>query len=347
MMVDVERRLVNWRTKARLLRVLGRAPGGYAAYQLLQRHFGLHRNPAFIRAKLQRFTNFAHHLASHGATAEGKTFFEVGTGWTPLYPLGFWCLGAERVHTYDLSRHLLVPVFRHTVDYVLRERSHLEDLWSPLVAPTLLRARLDALHEVSKAPERLLKDGAITYSAPSDAASTDLRDASVDVHYSSNVLEHIPASSLKLVLKEARRVTKTDGLIAHHVDASDHFAHSDRSIPRIHFLRFTAHQWSALLDERLSYANRLRFPEFVDLFREAGMEIEYADGQVDKRSLEELAQGFPLDSAFSHFSKEDVCRLAIDIFARPRPKRLNPQPPADRSVANPGPGRGQLGMARA
>lgn len=307
---------MNWRIKARLLRVLGASPGGYAAYQLLQRHMGLHRRPAFIRAKLQRFTNFAQLLATHGATAEGKTFFEVGTGWTPLYPLGFWCLGAERVHTYDLSRHMLIPVFRHTVDYMLRERSYLEGLWSPLAEPALLRARLDTLQEISRTPERLIEDGAITYNAPSDAASTNLSDQSVDVHYSSNVLEHIPASGLKLLLKEACRVTRADGLIAHHVDTSDHFAHSDRSISRIHFLRLTAPQWSALLDERLSYANRLRFPEFVDLFREAGLKIEYADGKVDQRSLEALAQGFPLDVAFRHFSKEDVCRLTIDILAR-------------------------------
>src|SRR5215469_5751427 len=93
---------------------------------------------------------------------------EVGTGWCPAVPLGLTARGIH-VHTYDLTRFV-------TPRAIEVARTRAGGNW-----------------------------GMVEYHAPADAAGTELPDASVDLHFSFSVFEHLPVQVMKDILREAFR----------------------------------------------------------------------------------------------------------------------------------------------
>ena len=81
---------------------------------------------------------------------------------------------------------------------------------------------------------------------------------SFDIAISDNTLEHVPPPrrSTTSVWRWPRAVG-AGGVIDHFVDASDHYAHFDRSITEYNFLRWDDSAWR-LINNRLLYQNRLR-----------------------------------------------------------------------------------------
>ncbi len=307
---------MNWRLRAAIIRMLAEVPGGRFIYQRLQSLMGLHRNPRFLGAKMERFSRFADGIRSSGIVPLGKTLMEVGTGSNPLYPIAFWCLGAESVHTFDVTRQMLPDVFGGTLRWICAERERLMNSWEELAPESVLRQRFDLLSTLANQPAQMLEAANINYCAPTDAAISGLPDDSIDIHYSSNVLEHIPEEVIGRILKEAFRVVKPTGLVAHHIDPSDHFSHFDKTITAIHFLQFSDREWQRIAGNSLSYHNRLRDSQFAALFRKNGLHIIDHRFGLDERSVAAIRDGFPLDTRFASMSEEDLCRRSLDFVAR-------------------------------
>lgn len=95
-------------------------------------------------------------------------------------------------------------------------------------------------------------------------------DDPVDCSCSNEVLEHIPADQLVMLLRALRAVTK--GITTHSIDYSDHYARSDKSVSRLNFLRYSDKEWRPFNSGK-QYVNRLRHSDYIRLFREAGFEI--------------------------------------------------------------------------
>jgi hypothetical protein len=136
--------------------------------------------------------------------------------------------------------------------------------------------------EISSALD-LLKYG-INYEAPADAADTHLPDESVDICISTATLEHIPETEISKILIELGRVIKMGGLVSAVIDYSDHYAHTDRSISQLNFLRYSDQQWSSF-NHKCHYQNRLRHGRYIDLFNEHGFELiqeelDYSDQDI-------------------------------------------------------------------
>jgi SAM-dependent methyltransferase len=126
----------------------------------------------------------------------------------------------------------------------------------------------------------------IDYVVPFDIA--DLRDGSVDVLVSRAVLEHVRPDVLEPLLRECRRVLKPNGFMCHIIDNTDHYAHADRSINYVNFLRFEEWQWRLLTVNPFHYTNRLRHSDYRALLANAGFAIAQERTFVDNRSLQAL-----------------------------------------------------------
>jgi SAM-dependent methyltransferase len=325
---------MTWKARALLLRLMATLPGGMAVYQLLQHWFGLHRHDGFMEEKFRRHRDLAGLTLKHGGRLHGAHIVEVGTGWVPLVPLAWWLTGAEAVHTFDLNRHLLPDLLGRALQWMRGRRDWLLDLYRDLPDDAVRRDRLDRLLAVTDAngshfaqPEQVLRMAGIHYLAPANAARTGLPAHSIDLHYSTNVMEHVPGMVIAAILKEARRVLRPDGLAIHHVDPSDHFAHHDATITRINFLQFTQPDWDRYAGNRLAYHNRLRDPDFRQLLRDSGLDLIDHQFQVDERGLKALHQGFPLAQAYRKIPFEVLCRERLQYVARPPVKdnRANPR----------------------
>lgn len=112
----------------------------------------------------------------------------------------------------------------------------------------------------------------IAYRAPVDMTATAFDDRSFDICISTNTLEHIPAATIEGIFRELRRILKAGGNVSAQIDYSDHYAHTDRSITRLNYLRFSEQDW-ARHNHKFHYQNRLRHSHYRRIFQEAGFEI--------------------------------------------------------------------------
>jgi SAM-dependent methyltransferase len=237
---------------------------------------------------------------------------EVGTGWYPTLPMAFALVGAGRIYTVDINRHLkgdwtfrmLRALERHLPKIAKAGKLPLEEV----------QATYERFCQTTTGPE-LLAAAAIEYHAPEDAANlVMLADGSVDLEYSNSVMEHVPGHVIADIMRESCRVLKNDGLALHAIACNDHYAHFDKSISFVNYLQFSERQWR-FWNNSLQYQNRLRAPDFLKLARENGLEILYEARHVRPGTREALAT-MKLAPEYAFHSREDVEATSIDFVAR-------------------------------
>lgn len=121
-----------------------------------------------------------------------------------------------------------------------------------------------------------LKKLGISYIAPLDAANTELDTNSFDGLVSTNTLEHIPQDELIEILKETQRILKNKAKVSIIIDYSDHYAHTDKNISLLNFLKYDNNQWRKY-NHKSHYQNRLRHNDYKIIFEQLGFYIIKAD----------------------------------------------------------------------
>lgn len=237
----------------------------------------------------------------------GLDALEIGAGWEPLLPILFTLAGARRVVTADLHRLCDDQTFAGAVEALRRNAAAIAAGLS--ISPAQVDTFLSALRGLNM-DEGLRRIG-IDYLAPCDCRSIPLPDASIDVVFSRDVLEHVPAPVIRGIFRDAGRVLRPGGVACHFIDPSDHWEHGDKSISRINFLRFSDSVYQLTYLNALNYHNRLRHPEYVAMLRDTGYEIASESRVVDERALLAL-RSMPLAPRFRAFSPEDLA--TVDSF---------------------------------
>ncbi len=311
---------MNWKLKATLQNAIALLPssGSYAAYYWIQRHFGALRqlNPV---SRLVAGVDVSKRIEQIGRSPVGGVFLEVGTGRRINTPLAFWLMGADRVLTVDLNPYVKEELVREDLNYIREHREEVERLFEGRIHG----GRLDELVEFAAGKWQLadlLQRCRIDYLAPADASQLPIPAQSVDFHTSFTVLEHIPPHVIEAILQEGSRIVKSDGVFIHHVDCSDHFSHSDRTISPIHFLQFSDDRWSKIAGNRYAYMNRLRVDDLGALFQAAGQEILLDQRQLDPAIPELLEkERLRLDERFAGKAAEVLAATRVWIVAGKRP----------------------------
>lgn len=306
---------MDWRVKGLVQKVLGGVPGGDKVHFLLQRRGGVLRNfETECDIKVEDWQLMMGHLRAAKQRVAGASFFEVGTGWYPAFPLLLYLAGAERIDTVDLQRLLRTELLLACAE---RMREHL-----PLIARlsgedhsrlvTRHAELLCALYQGRSLDEA--SRGVITYRAPCDAAATGLPDATFDCVFSNSVLEHVPRDIIASCFTEARRILKPNGIAFHSVNCGDHYAYVDKTIDQLHYLQYSDAAW-ARWNNRFLYQNRLRAIDFTELAKAAGFELEIDTSRPHPERLRQLAR-IQIDPVFAHYSREQLAITSVDFVAR-------------------------------
>lgn len=297
---------MRWTYKAWAQKAFASLPPwlGDPVYYAVQRKFGGMRffTPG---TGLKAGISIAERIAGQGQSLTSKTCLEIGTGWALNLPIALWLCGAARIITIDINPYIKPELVLATVSYLKANQDAVSSMFGRWAMGPLFEERYRALLTAESADQVFGMTG-IRYCAPTSATCLELESQSVDYYVSYAVLEHIPPTELAHVLSEAHRALKRTGLFIHCVDFSDHFAHSDTSIPSIHFLRFTDKEWDRYAGNRFMYHNRLRLDDLLGMFEEAGLEVVTLDPVVDQRALTLIKEGFLLDARF-----------------RPKPPKIN------------------------
>jgi hypothetical protein len=214
---------------------------------------------------------------------------EVGTGWFPLVPLLMYASGADLVQSFDV-RQLTTPARIRAAAAAVASRG--ESLSERATADRIDRLR--ALGDATDAElgERL-REMRVSFHTGRVSSSSVTAD-SFDLAISDNTLEHIPARQIHELCVALAGAIGTGGVIDHYVDASDHYAHFDRSITEYNFLRWDDRAWK-LINNRLLYQNRLRQGDYTAALERAGLRVvasEWTPGRPQEVASLQLAPRF-------------------------------------------------------
>jgi hypothetical protein len=252
-----------------------------------------------------------------GGSVSGKVILEVGTGRRLNVPIAFWLCGAAQIITVDLNRYLKPRLILEDLEFIRSHRTVVQELFGARARCDEFQRRLAVLLRDGLDVPELLAAARIEYLAPRDARKLPLGEEAVDYHVSNNVLEHIPPDVLRDILVEGKRVVRRDGLLAHRVDFSDHFAEVDARVSTVNFLRYSEDQWRRYAGNRYNYHNRLRIDELESIVAHTGLVIAGAQPEIDPAALQILEAGFALDARFAGKPMEvNATQTAMMVLGR-------------------------------
>jgi hypothetical protein len=301
-----------WRLKGLAQKGLSIIPGGgYLNDGLQKRYGGLRHFEQNIADKLEDWRLSMGYLQHVGFAPDDARVIEIGTGWFPALPICFSLVGAKRILTYDISRHMDAGL---TFRMLAALEPHLNS-----IAEAGGRRREDIqarYRELQQAKDlsALFEKARVEYCAPADTGATGLPPNNADLVYSNSVLEHVPKQVIRSLMDEIMRMLRPGGLTLHNVGCNDHYAFADRRISFVNYLRYSEARWRRW-NNRLQYQNRLRAPEFLEMAAEAGLEVIYKQVAVRPGTREALTT-FEVAPEFQRFSKDHMAITTVDFIAK-------------------------------
>ncbi len=265
---------------------------------LTDEHFGF---------KIRHAKDHIDYLKKYAEKRTDNIVLELGTGWYPIIPLVFYLSDAGRIISVDIQKWLTLDRQFSAIQKMKewRDKGKLEDYFDQLN-----EKKWEKLMQILEKPEKYTKEQineiiGLEYLIQ-DARKLEFKDNTIDFVISNNTFEHIREDHLGKILLEFKRVVKTDGMMSHFIDCSDHFAHFDRSINIYNFLKFSKKRWR-LIDNSIQPQNRLRIVDFRKLYADLDIPITeeaIVDGDVSKlhevKIHKEFAQYTDEELAASH-----------------------------------------------
>ncbi len=303
----------HWRIKASVQNLVARLPHAEHLNDVLQTvrsglHLGTTGAVEEVRRRLPSVSRSIGRLAAD-RRLEGADVVEVGTGWVPLPTILLFLCGTRRIRTYDIARHVrfsrlqgLLAVLRQEVAFCAASLG----LPRGVVADRLARL------EPAGSAEEAFSLANIDYVAPGDAAATKLPGQSTDLFYSYTVLEYMPLPVLHAVCREARRILKPGaGRFYACVGCASDYAGFDRRLSAMHYLSYSDIQWGRIATNKLQFVNRMREPEFLEVFAAHGATVERLDRVLRSEEIEQV-KNMKLANRFARFTPE---QNAVRMFA--------------------------------
>jgi len=250
-------------------------------------------------------------LRKAGCDPRGKQCLELGTGWQPIIPLIFHVAGCRTLALVDSQRLLDKRSLIKTSMGLVGCKKQLSDRLG--ISPDEVRKKLE--RPPGSSVDSLLESYNFRYLAPVDFLSNDLPDQSLDIIISRAVLEHVPPAVIKGMFSQAKRLLRPGGKMCHIVDNSDHWEHSDKSLSRLSFLKYSDEQFRFFTKwNPLDYTNRLRHFQYKAMMEEAGFTIDLDDSPVNEKALEDL-KTIPIDSSFKGIPHREMAILTSYLVA--------------------------------
>lgn len=296
----------SWILKASIQGVISLLPYSQRINYLFQRYAskGLKLSEAYFEEKLhvchQHIDNYQ--AVKDSDSALPANVLELGTGWLPIIPIALFLCGIDEVISVDVNPLLRLNLIQETVDFFIRytEEKRLEE-HLPVQAN-----RTDALYAAREALRqgdipRAFEQLHIT-SLVADARSLPYEDQTFDFYVSNNTFEHIPPQILEEILAEYHRTAKSDAVMSHLTDLSDHYWQFDKHLNPYYFLRFSPSVWS-IFNNPLQYQNRLRVSDYRAIHHKTNFNIVQESNATGSEA--DIA-AIQLASEFKHYHHDDL-----------------------------------------
>lgn len=145
----------------------------------------------------------------------------------------------------------------------------------------------------------------INYISPVDVAKYQSQDK-FDICVSKDTIEHIPLKDIDPIIKNIKNLLINDGLLISCVDYSDHYAHIDKNLSNLNFLRYSSIAWF-FLNPPNHYQNRIRHIDYINILLNNGFITS------DVNLLKELNLDIKPARCYEKYEKSDLLILRSQI----------------------------------
>ncbi|MFN0276076.1 MAG: hypothetical protein ACKVPJ_10045 [Chitinophagales bacterium] len=306
--------MASWVLKAIIQKGISFLPFRHQLNYLFQKHVtrGVRLTDKLFESKLLHCKQHLTALFDHSKTQSNFSALELGTGWYPVVPIGFFLAGAEKIYTADIKSTVTKGQFEATI---IKYISYADSGRLKNFLPGILEERLNILRNLlltEKEIDTYFEDVNVTF-LEGDIIKQIIPGGSIHLISSNNTFEHIPELLLKKILSHFKTLIHPGGVMSHFIDMSDHFSHLDKTISNYHFLRFSDRQWG-FIDNSIQPQNRLRINHYRELLQSTGWVIvseEMTVAQPD-RTIE-----IKISKQFSSVSHADLIVTHVLLTCKP------------------------------
>jgi len=292
---------MNWRSKVIMQFLLSHLPKGEQINYLLQNLITKSHSPEKIGCRIPNLVKKLQ-LINNYKKLEGISALEIGTGWDAINALLLYLMGAKIIYTYDHVPHVRYKLIKEVINQIENRIDEIHSI--TLIPKSVLVNRITKL-QCATNTKMVFKTANIIYKSPGDATRTELSDNSIDLVFSHAVLEHVSESIIHSLIIETKRVLRKNGIVYHAIGLHDHYAGFDKNINKVNFLRYPEWLWSFFIKNKISYHNRLREKEFINIFESHGAKIEMINNMIDPEDVETL-KTMKIDKRFSGMTREEL-----------------------------------------
>jgi len=285
------------KTKTIILKLLDKLPVklGYFIYHQLQRKsFNSIENK--ITANKNSYLIIKKIITKANIPLAGNNVLEIGSGWLPLMPYLLKINeNINKIYTYDINCH-----------YSNNRISKVDSYFNTNNKYNLKYSFKNGF----KLPSF------IDYS-PKENIINSKTPSNITLYFSRFVLEHIPHDDLKKLHEKLFYEMEEDAAILHLISPSDHRAYTDTSISYYDFLQYSQNDWDRI-QTKFDYHNRLRLPQYLNMFKEIGFKISYLEhDKVAKDSLKyKQFKQLKIHLDYQRFSEEEILAGSINILLK-------------------------------
>ena len=137
--------------------------------------------------------------------------------------------------------------------------------------------------------------------------SKDIKDVKlgnkIDLVFSVSVLEHV--KNVKKIIKNLRRIITKQGLMYHTIDLRDHYNFNKPFL----FYKYSDKTWNNYFTkEGVSYTNRLRYNDFIKLFKQNKFKVVFEKTTKSKMNQNKISDKFKI------ISRKDLSITSLQVL---------------------------------
>ncbi len=233
----------SWILKTALQHIIGRLPKNYYWNGLFQKYVtkGYYPSAKVFAGKLNYCQQHLDYYLKFSSTPKSEfSALELGTGSWPVVPLGLYLSGAREIWTYDLVPVLQKDTLKNTLELFIEfeENGKLKKILKSIRPERLAKLRQLLSQVDTDSPSEIFEKLNI-HLLIADARNTKIPNQSVDIVFSTQVLEHINAEVLTGLFSEFKRVVANDSVMIHYIGLIDQFSSFDKSITPYNFYKYS------------------------------------------------------------------------------------------------------------
>lgn len=284
------------KSKNTLFKILNKLPEkvGNSVYHKVQEWFDTNSIHYKIKSSQNSYLTFDRLIKKVGISLYYKSVIEIGSGWLPLMPYFFKYMGnISAVETYDLNKH-----------YNKKNINNLNREFSKKFGIPVERAQNGKFN---------LPEG-IRYYPKTDFTKVHVNNA--ELVFSRFVLEHLSPLDIKRLHQKFKKELP-EAYIIHLISPSDHRAYVDKNLSNQDFLRFSEKEWKKK-QTRFDYHNRLRLPQYLEIFKDLRYEILFLEFESANKESETYKKfkTVPLHDNYRKYSDDELTAGSINIVLR-------------------------------